>query len=242
MTRFAVLILAALAFPGAAAAQKFKTYPAVAVAVPKGPNDMSLAVFREQLLELARKQDKEALGKMVARDFFWERDFGGGFDKKLSPFANFENALSLNAKNNAGWRVLAALAAQVPGPHEKKRGVFCGPPEPKYDVAAFDKLAKLTDSDVFDWSYPVRDGVVVRAKAGTDAPEVAKLGLHFVYTDLSARAQDFDPEKHWTPVILQDGKRGFVAPGELYTPLDPRLCYVKRGGRWFIAGYQGGGD
>ena len=43
-------------------------------------------------------------------------------------------------------------------------------------------------------------------------------------------------------MIFPDGKRGFVAPGELYTPLDARLCYVKRNGNWLIAGYVGGGD
>jgi hypothetical protein len=242
MTRLALLLAAALAFSGAAEAQKFKTYPAVVVSIPKGPNDMSLSVFRSKLFELARKKDKDALGKMIVRDFFWERDFGGGFDRKLSAFSNFERALNLNAETGAGWRYLAAFAEQLPGPHASKRGVICAPPEPKYDAKAFEQLVKVTGTDVFDWSYPAREGLVVRAKAEQNAPVVATLGLHFLFTDLSARAPDFDPEKTWTPVVTRDGKRGFVAPGELLTPLDPRLCFVRRGGRWFIAGYQGGGD
>lgn len=242
MKRFAFLVAAALVSTGAAHAQKWTGYAPVAVSIPKGSNDPSLTVFRAKVFELAQKKDKDALANLIARDFFWERDFGGGYDKKSNPVANFAQALSLDAKNNAGWRLLMSFVEQGTGPHATRRGVFCGPAEPKYDAKAFEKLLKATDSDVFEWSYPGYDAVVVRAKAEKDAPEIAKLGPHFVYTDLSARTPNFDPEKTWTQVITQDGKRGFVAPGELFTPLDPRLCYVKRGDQWMITGYIGGGD
>ena len=46
-----------------------------------------------------------ALQKLVAKDFFWERDFGGGFEKKKSPFINFATALGL------AWPDLRDLAS-----------------------------------------------------------------------------------------------------------------------------------
>jgi hypothetical protein len=243
MRRLAAIAFAALVLAGAAEAQpKWTSYPLVAVAIPKEPNDPSLTVFRARLLEIARKKDADALIKLVAKDFFWERDFGGSYEKKKSPFINFATALNLAAADDSGWRLLAAFAEQQPGPHEKKRGTFCGPPQAKYNDKAFEKLLKDTNSDVFDWSYPAHAHVIVREKGEAGSPEIAKLSAHFVFTDLSARSEKFDFTKDWTQVILPDGKRGFVAPGELYTPLDPRLCFVKRTGVWTIAGYIGGGD
>src|SRR5436190_150908 len=81
-----------------------------AVILPKDPSDPSLAVFRATLADIARKKDSDALPKLVAREFFWERDFGGGFDKKKSPFINFATALNLAAADNSGWRYLEAFA------------------------------------------------------------------------------------------------------------------------------------
>lgn len=243
MNRLALIALAALVLTGAAQAQpKWKSYPLVAVVLPKEPDDPSLAVFRATLSEIARKKDDVALQKLVAKDFYWERDFGAGYDKKKSGFINFAMALSLAAEDGIGWRTLSAFANQPPGPHERKKGHFCAPPAPKYEDKAFEKLLNQTESDVFDWSYPAHAHVIAREKDEPGSPEIGKLGMYFIFTDLSGRAQNFDPEKDWTPIILPDGKRGFVQPGELLTTLYPRLCFVKRGGNWLIAGYVGGGD
>ena len=237
------MLLAACTFAAAAEAQpKWTSYRAVAVAFPKRSNDPALTVFRARLSEIAARKDAETLRKHVARDFFWERDFGGGFDKKKSAFINFATALDLDAADGTGWRLLGAFADQLTGPHEKKKGVFCGPPAPKYDEKAFEVLVQRTSSDLHEWSYPAHAHVIAREKPEHGSPEIAKLSMHFVYTDLSARNQNFDPGKDWTPVILRDGKRAFVQPGELLTLLDPRLCYVKRNGNWLLAGYVGGGD
>jgi hypothetical protein len=243
MKKTILISLAALALAGAAEAQpKFKDYPQIEVTIPKGPNDPSLEVFRASLTEIARNKDAAALQKLVDRGFFWERDFGGGFDRKKSGFVNFASALSLNAGDGTGWRQLEKFASALPGPHDKRKGVFCGPASPKIDDKAFEKLLKDTDSDVFDWAYPAHANVIAREKGEPGAAEVAKLSGHLVFTDLAARGPDFDYEKGWTPVITHDGKKAFVAPGELHSALDPRLCFTRRGGKWTIAGYIGGGD
>jgi hypothetical protein len=71
---------------------------------------------------------------------------------------------------------------------------------------------------------------------------IETLGMHFVLTEIAARPPDFDSDQQWNPVVTPAGKRGFVAPGSLMTPLDPRLCFAKEAGRWRIAGFVGGGD
>ncbi|MBX3522228.1 MAG: hypothetical protein KF807_03355 [Xanthobacteraceae bacterium] len=242
MKKIVLTALFALAFTATASAEPPKEYPLVAAEIAKGPSDPSLEVFRATLGEIARKKDAEALRKLVAGSFFWERDFGGGFEKKKSAFINFATALSLNADDGSGWQLLAKFVAQVPGPHEKKKGVFCGPPAPKYNEKEFEKLLKDTDTEVFDWGYPAHGNVIAREKGEAGSPEVAKLSAHFVYVDLAARGSDFDYKNGWSPVVTHDGKKAFVAPGELLTPLDPRLCFAKRDGKWRIAGYIGGGD
>jgi hypothetical protein len=225
-----------------AAAQPAKTYAPVAVTIPAVPNDPSLDAFRARLSAIAGRKDKAELAKLLTRNFFWDRDFGGGFDKRKSPLVNLSLALGLDTEDAIGWRYLAAFAAVQPGAHSERKGIVCAPPEPRYDAKAFEAAIKATDSDLFEWSYPARDGIVVRERGAPDAPEIGKLGLHFVYTDLQSRTSEFNPEKDWAAVILPDGKRGFVAPGDLLTPLDARLCYTKTGGQWRIAGYIGGGD
>lgn len=242
-SRLAAAALIALALAGIAEAQpKWTSYEPVAVAFPKRSNDPALTVFRSILADVMRKKDRKALEKYVARDFFWERDFGGGYDKKKGALRNFAAALELDAENTAGWRTLAAFADQLTGPHNEKKGVFCGPPAPRYDEKAFEALVARTESETYEWSYPAHAHVIAREKGIHGSPEAGKLGMSFVYTDLEARGADFNPAKDWTPVILPDGKRAFVQPGELLTLLDPRLCYVKRNGNWLIAGYIGGGD
>lgn len=242
-SRLAAAALIAFALAGIAEAQpKWTRYEPVAVAFPKRSNDPALTVFRSILADIARKKDRKALEKYVARDFFWERDFGGGYEKKKGAFRNFAAALELDAENATGWRNLTAFADQLTGPHEKKKGVFCGPPAPRYDEKAFEALVARTESDVYEWGYPAHAHVIAREQGAHGSPEAGKLAMNFVYTDLAARSENFDPAKDWTPVILPDGKRAFVQPGELLTLLDPRLCYVKRNGNWLIAGYVGGGD
>lgn len=241
-SRLAAAVLIALALAGIAEAQpKSTSYEPVAVAFPKRSNDPALTVFRSILADIARKQDRKALEKHVARDFFWEHDFGGGYEKKKGAFRNFAAALELGTENAIGWRNLGAFSDQLTGPHDKKKGVFCGPPAPRYDEKAFEALLARTDSEAYEWGYPAHAHVIAREKGAHGSPETGKLAMTFVYTDLAARGENFDPAKDWTPVILPDGKRAFVQPGELLTLLDPRLCYVKRNGNWLIAGYIGGG-
>lgn len=82
MKKIVLIALFALAVSGSAKAEPPKEYPQIAAEIAKGRSDPSLEVFRAMLGDIARKKDAEALRKLVAANFFWERDFGGGFEKK----------------------------------------------------------------------------------------------------------------------------------------------------------------
>ena len=68
------------------------------------------------MIDIARRKDEAALEKLLARDFFWERDFGGGYDELKSPLVNLSVALGLGGDTDQGWRLLAAFARTAPGP------------------------------------------------------------------------------------------------------------------------------
>jgi hypothetical protein len=239
-----VLLLAALLAlaiaPALAQDKTAKPYAAVPLTLVRPAADLGFDAFRRELAAIAEKRDRAALASLVRKSFFWERDFGGGFEKTMPAFDNLVAALGLAGED--GWKALAANTREDAGPHAKRRGVVCSPVEPRYSEAAFAKLIDATRSDVFDWSYPRRAGLEVRAAARADAPVIETLGMHFVFTEIASRPPDFDSDKQWNPVVTPAGKRGFVAPGSLMTPLDPRLCFAKEAGRWRIAGFVGGGD
>jgi hypothetical protein len=230
-----------LALVGAAAqGPQPERYAIVAVTLPRPAADPSFDAFRRELAGIAEKRDRAALARLAGSAFFWERDFGGGFENDKPAFDNLVAALGLADED--GWNALVANMREDAGPHARRRAIVCAPGEPRYSGRAFAKLVDATRSDVFDWSYPRRAGLEVRAAARADAPVVEMLGLHFVFTDIAARPPDFDPDTHWNPAVTPAGRRGFVAPGSLLTPLDPRLCFAKKAGRWRIAGFIGGGD
>jgi hypothetical protein len=55
--------------------------------------DPSLATFRGQLDAIAKARDLDAIKSLLGPNFFWERDFGGGYDASASPMQNLIAAL-----------------------------------------------------------------------------------------------------------------------------------------------------
>lgn len=94
--------------------------------------------FRRDLIAAAEARDKEHLRRVMSEDFFWDRDFGGGFQAELTAYENFENAFSLDdAKlrpeyKGSGWsRLLSKLRSRSFGTYKDNRPgaspVYCGP-------------------------------------------------------------------------------------------------------------------
>jgi hypothetical protein len=207
--------------------------------------DPSLAAFRAKLGEVAKARDLKALKGLVAKSFFWERDFGGGFDAHATPLENLTEALSLDdAKLSAeekgtGWQRLQATVASpvfVPGKHSGDQEgaptvtAVCGPTAPSYNQDAV--------PDELTWGY-VLGRTEARAKPSPTAPSVGTLeneAVEIIEAAWGTGHPGFDKVK------LPSGKAGYVAEVALHGFLEEQLCFGKTSGAWLIVGYVGGGD
>lgn len=222
-------------------------YAPVAVTISGVPDDPNMAAFRNELTAVVKGRVFADLARLVVqRGFFWDRDFGGGFDPKKSGAENLAAAIGLEHGRGAGWNRLAGLAAEAAGGKLGARpGIVCAPARPQFNEFDFDRLMQTTKSDAFAWTYPRAAGAELRAASRPNAPVIEKLGLHLVRV-LGYEAKDDDPDATrtaWARVVAPSGKVGFVAPALLLSPYAERLCYAKDvTGRWRIAGYIGGGD
>ena len=249
MLRTFVYALAAVALSLPALAQdadKPRPYDAVAITFAPAPTDKDFEAFRARLAAIAEAKDTKAVrGLLRPKRFFWERDLGGGFDRKKSSFDNFSLAASLDAEDGSGWKQLASVARERAGLHEKRRGVYCAPAEPRYDEKAFVAMLEKLDATVFEWGYPREAGkVAVRAKPDAAAEVIETLGLAFVRIVLEESTGDEPPkDTPWMRVVTPTGKVGHVATGDLLLTLVGRLCFAKDAkAGWQIAGFVGGGD
>ena len=214
-------------------------YTALTVSPPKPYTDPALAAFRKELTAIAQKKDRPALARLViVQGFFWLKEAGNAAGKKTGIEA-LATALSLAAKDGSGWDTLAEFAAdETAAPYPDRPNTVCSPAGPEFDVAALEKLAETTKTDVGDWGFTATDGVEVRATATQNAPGIEKLGMQFVRVmpDMAPNAsQDF------MRVVAPSGKVGFV-PAEAINPLgSDQLCYGKdASGAWKIVGMIGG--
>lgn len=242
----AVLAAAAVAiatFGGGAeeAAIKPQPYKPVAIELPRMVEDPGFAEFRKQVVDIAQRNDRAALAKLVANSFFWATDQGKDItDKKRSGFENLVRALYLDNPDSEGWDLLAAFASEGSAdPLPQRAGVICGPGEPKYDNDAAAELGKLTGTTAAHWYFPVAEGVEVRRGPAPNAAVIGKLGLHlvWVYPDESPAAAVFNESVR---IILPSGQIAYAAIDALSPLPADLLCYVKEGNAWKLAGYFGG--
>jgi hypothetical protein len=225
----------------------YKPYVPVAVDIAQPPSDPSFAAFRKQLAGIAKRRVfAELAAAVIARGFFWDRDFAGGFDPSKSGVENLASAIGLEAGGGAGWRRLAGFAAEPAAtPIPVRVGVICGPPSPTYDETELDRLIETTKTEANAWAHPRSAGMLVRAAPRVGSPVMETLGLHFVHVlGYEAAENDVEPQRTaWARVATPGGKAGFVAPDALRSLSAEQLCYVKDViGRWRITGYIGRGD
>jgi hypothetical protein len=224
-----------------------KPYDLVSVEIPVAAENATFAAFRNELAEVAKRRIfAELAAVVVTRGFFWDRDFGNGFDPTKSGVENLAAAIGLEADGGAGWNRLAAFAAEPTAtPIPLHVGVICGPPDPIYDAAELERLIETTKTQSRVWTYPRDTGVPVHAAPRAGSAVVETLGLHLVHVLAYETAErGAEPERAaWARVATPTGKAGFVAPDMLRPLSREQLCYIKDViGRWRIAGFVGRGD
>lgn len=223
------------------AAPKPRAYKPIAIELPQPIKDPSFIAFRKQIADIAKRKDRAALAKVVASNFFWTTDDGKDLaDKARSGADNLARALYLDNPETEGWDILAAFATEgTADPSTQRKGVICGPGEPKYDGAAVTELGQSTGTTSASWYYPVNEGIPVRGNVEPSSPTIGKLGMHLVwiYPDESpAGAVNAETVR----IVLPSGEFGFVAADALLPLPGDLLCYVKNGNAWTITGYFGG--
>ena len=183
---------------------------------------------------------------MLTQGFFWDRDFGRGFDPRKPAVDNLAAAISLEGGNGAGWETLASFAAEdTAEPLPSRPGVICAPARPDYDSVAFSKLLEATYTAGIDWAYPRPTPRRCARRPSPTQPKPARSDAHFVrLLGFSGADSEADPGRNlWAHIALPDGTPGFVPPGSLMSLTAERLCYIKDlVGAWQIAGYIAGGS
>jgi hypothetical protein len=223
------------------AAPKPQSYKPIPVTLPQPVKDPSFAPFLKQVADIAKRKDRAALAKHVAASFFWTTDEGKEIAVKGRPgIDNISRALYLDNPDTEGWEILAAFASDATAdPHSQRKGVVCGPGEPKYDTNAASDLGDRTGTTSASWYYPARDGIEVRGGLTRESAVVGKLGMHLVwiYPDESPAGV---VNAEVVRIVLPSGKFGYVAADAVVPLPGDLLCYVKEGNDWKIAGYIGG--
>jgi len=215
-------------------------YKVVAIKLPEAVKDPAFEPFRKQFAAAVAKKDRAALGRLIARNFFWVPEDKDVADKRKSGIDNLAKAIGLDGRDAPGWDLLMGYANDPTADKDADRaGVICAPGDPTFDEMAAEQIAADTNTDAGDWGFTARDNIEVRSGPEKSAPVIEKLGLQLVrvYADDSpAGAVNAEALRIVTP----SGKVGYV-PSEAILPLaSDHLCYVKEGGAWKIAGVMGG--
>jgi hypothetical protein len=246
LTLATALALLATAAAAQLAPRAPKSYTPVAVTPAKAFADPGFAAFRQAIGAAAKRRLYGELEALVqAQGFFWDRDFGRGYDPRRPSVDNLAAAIGLERRDGAGWNMLAVLATEdAVEPLHSRPGVVCAPARPNYDSIEFSKLLDKTYTGEIDWAYPRADETPVRLAPQASAPAVGKLGLQFVHLlGFDGPGSDVPGRNQWARVALADGKTGYTAPGSLMSLTPDRLCYIKDlvvG--WRIAGFVAGGN
>ena len=207
-----LLTLAYLLRPlGVGYSQVGKLYP-----VDEAARDASLFILRARLLEAVQQRDTALILSSLSPDIF--NSFGGN-----SGIAKFKEEWKPDQPNSKLWPTLATVLA-LGGSFQNEK-TFTAP----YTYSRFpDKL------DAFEHGVIVGENVRVRQMATPDSPVVTSLSFDVVeVTDWGAKSTE-GGKQEWVRVKLASGQQGYIASAYVRSPLDYRIVFEKRQGRWLI--------
>src|SRR5882757_6044714 len=115
--------------------QPSTSYAPVAITLPAPSADPSFVAFRAAIAAAAKTRIYAELEALVQpQGFFWDRDFGQGYDPRKAAVDNLAAAIDLEHRNGMGWDRLAKLAEEKSiEPLDSRPGVVCAPARPAYD-------------------------------------------------------------------------------------------------------------
>jgi hypothetical protein len=207
-----LLTFAYLLFPWEVGySQVVKLYP-----VDEASRDASLFILRARLLEAVQQRDSAFILSNLALDIF--NSFGGN-----AGLAGFEEAWKPGQPNSKLWPTLATVLAL--GGSFQNENTFAAP----YTYSRFpDQL------DAFGHGVIVGENVRVRQMATADSPVVASLSFDVVEVTEWETKSSGGGKQSWVKVKLASGQQGYIASAYVRSPLDYRIVFEKRQGRWLI--------
>src|SRR5262245_20061966 len=120
---FLVTVPAVAQFPS----QPSAPYAPVGIVLPAPSPDPSFTAFRATIAAAAKSRiyaDLEAL--VQPQNFFWDRDFGNGYNPKKPSVDNLAVAIELEHGDGMGWDKLANFAGEKTlEALDSRPGVFC---------------------------------------------------------------------------------------------------------------------
>lgn len=179
--------------------------------------DPTFAAFRDALEQAIARRDRDQVVAILSDDVLV--DFGGGAGRD-----DFVRAWALDRPHvSALWTELGTVLEL--GCAREQDGSFWAP-------SLYLQLAD--QKDPFAAAIAIRPGAALRAAPDPASPLVATLDWDVV------ALQPWEGTGDWRPVALSDGRSGFVAGGDLRSPLDYRAGFARIDGEWrmiaFVAG------
>ncbi|MBI4524972.1 MAG: SH3 domain-containing protein [Deltaproteobacteria bacterium] len=216
-----LLALLILGMPGHAAMQTSKLYP-----VDEGPKDRSFKLFRERLLEAARKRNEEFILSILHPDI--ESSFGGH-----KGIQDFKDIWQIDQANTKLWQTLITVLS-MGGSFRNIEGKrhFCAPYVSSRWPDEFDAY--------YYWAI-IGKNVRARERPSVAAAVVAILSYDIVKVDPDQFAGNRQMMSNdWIKILTANGKEAYVSSKYIRNPIGYRACFKKVKGRWLMTALLAG--
>jgi hypothetical protein len=214
-----VCCLAVVTIPGLA--REGKVLP-----VDDAANDPSFFAFRQKLIEAARKHDLEFVLSTLDPNIV--NSFGGS-----EGIEGFKAIWELDKPQTKLWDTLILVLTLGGSLNVSDQEISFWAPY------VFSRWPN--DVDSFEYAAIIGTNVRVRARPGLDAPMVATLSYDIVkFADQSwLPAGEAGPDA-WVKIITPAGREGFVSSRYVRSPIDYRIGFIKKDGKWSITHFVAG--
>jgi len=214
-------ILLAISTPGSILAAEAKLYP-----VDDGPKDSSFLEFRQKLTNAAKVRDLAFVLSVLEPTVV--NSFGGS-----EGIEGFKEIWSPEKTDTKLWETLLLILAM---------GGSYTPSEPEPQFWAPYVFSRWpSDFDSFEHAAILAEKVRVRSRPDPKAPVVATLSFDIVkFADQSWLPAAEAGQNAWVKIVTLAGVEGLVSSRYVRSPIDYRIGFVKKNGKWLIKVFVAG--
>jgi hypothetical protein len=184
--------------------------------------DRDFSAFRDRLKQAVQERDDRFLKSIAAPDIrlHWTQSRtldDINLDPDVRLWLKLEKLLALDCiKPPISDLMLQSFEAQS---------------EMRICPGLFDSWREL-GLDPYRYVAIVGENVNVHKKSNDRSPTIATLSNEAVKLGKLDRDPRWEKLDRWTPIVLPDGKRGYVRNRYVYSPADYRVVFIKVNGQW----------